>query len=199
MGRITMTPDPLDPFSNGDPFAPRLGHRISKLRQIINGLAVTLLFLALNGCIALHWRGQDGSVQHSGALHYSIIDTDSARVFVTESFGLDLRLALNDPGLSLGYRKYISVQPKPNDIPRSEQDGYFWIKESTSDDGGLYLRKVIGTDLGFNTISNGLTIGYDRTTIVVGPPLNKSVTTKIDFSENDLKSTHYLLQPGGSR
>lgn len=99
----------------------------------------------------------------------------------------------------MGYRKYISVQPKPNGIPRSEQDGYLWIKETSSDDAGLYLRKVVGTDLGFNTISSGLTVGYDRTTIVVGPTLNESVTTKIDFSEDNLNNTRYLIQPGGPR
>lgn len=152
---------------------------------------------SLSGCIAVHWRDQTGAIQHGGILHFSIVDTESARVFLTESIGLDLRLASNDPGLSLGYRKYIAVHPKPAGVPVNAQGGYFWVKESTSDETGLYLKKIVGTDLGFNVISNGLTIGYDRTTVIVGPTPTESVITKIDFAEDDLRATHYTSQHGG--
>lgn len=165
--------------------------------SVATQLIPILLVFSLSGCIAVHWRDQTGGIQHGGVLHYSVVDTESARVFLTESIGLDLRLASNDPGLSLGYRKYISVHPKPAGLPANEQGGYFWVKESASDETGLYLKKIVGTDLGFNVISNGLTIGYDRATVIVGPTPTESVITKIDFIEDDLRATQYTSQHGG--
>lgn len=145
----------------------------------------------------MHWRDQTGGIQHGGVLHYSVVDTESARVFLTESIGLDLRIASHDPGISLGYRKYIAVHPKPADLPVNVQDGYFWVKESTSDETGLYLKKIVGADLGFTVIATGIRIGYDRTTVIVGPTPTESVITKIDFAEDDLRATHYTSQHGG--
>lgn len=160
-------------------------------------ISILLLVFFSGGCIAVHWRDQTGAIRHGGAFHYSIVNTESARVFLTESIGLDLRIAPNDPGLSFGYRKYITVHPKPAGLPANVQRGYFWVKESTSDEAGLYLKKIVGTDLGFNVISNGLTIGYDRTTTIVGPMPTESTITKIDFTEDDLRATQYTSQHGG--
>ncbi|NOU08495.1 MAG: hypothetical protein HOO98_00535 [Nitrospira sp.] len=89
------------------------------------------------------------------------------------------------------------MHPKPAGLPASEHGGYFWVKESATDETGLYLKKIVGTDLGFNVISNGLTIGYDRTTVIVGPTPTESVITKIDFAEDDLRATQYTSQHGG--
>lgn len=157
-------------------------------------LICLLLSVSLSGCIAVHWRDANGTVQHRGALHYSVIHTDSAHIFVQETIGLDLRLAFYDPGFSLGYRKYIAVRPKPAGIPAGEESGYFSVEDPVSEHAGLYFKKVYGTDLGFNLISNGLTLGYDRITVIVGPKRQESVTSHIDFSEDDLHATRYLQQ-----
>lgn len=157
-------------------------------------LICLLLSVLLSGCMSVHWRDNNGVVQHRGALRYSVIHTDSAHIFVQETIGLDLRLAFYDPGISLGYRKYIAVRPKPAGIPAGEVIGYFSVEDPVSEHAGLYFKKVYGTDLGFNLISNGLTLGYDRITVIVGPKANESVTTKIDFSEDDLPATRYLQQ-----
>jgi hypothetical protein len=183
-----------NPQANGTTCYRDASHSSATIRSIL-----ILAVLSLSGCVAVHWRDQAGNIQHSGALRYSIIETDSARIFLTESLGLDLRLAPYDPGLSVGYRKYLSVHPKPAGLPQDEQEGYFWIKESKPDVQGLYLLKVVGTDLGFNLLCNGFTIGYDRTTIIVGPTPTESVMTKIDFAEDNLYATHYYFQPGAAQ
>lgn len=160
-------------------------------------LASLSIPLLLTGCIAIHWRDGAGKIQHRGALHYSIMNTPTAQIFVQETVGLDLRLASYDPGMSLGYRKYIAVQPKPDGLDVAEHEGYFRAEDPVTDHAGLYFKKVYGSDLGFNSISNGLTLGYDRITLIVGPKTNESVTSKIEFSEDDLPATLYLYQQGG--
>ena len=174
----------------------RLIHHTMPLRAdlLARPLICLLLSVLLSGCISVHWRDANGTIQHRGALHYSVMHTDSAEIFVQETIGLDLRLAFYDPGVSLGYRKYIAVRPKPAGIPAGEESGYFSVEDPVSEHAGLYFKKVYGTDLGFNLISNGLTLGYDRITVIVGPNAQESVTTKIDFSEDDLYATRYLQQ-----
>jgi hypothetical protein len=162
-------------------------------------LILILAMLSLSGCIAVHWKDQAGNIQHSGTFRYSIIETNSAQIFLTESLGLDLRLVPYDPGLSVGYRKYVSVRQKPSRPPQDGQKGYFWIKEPKSEVEGLYLKKVVGTDFGFNLPSNGFTIGYDRTIVIVGPTPIKSVITKVDFTEDSLYATHYYSQQGATQ
>lgn len=171
----------------------RWAHALSVASRLIP----ILLICSLSGCIAVHWRSQAGVVQHGGILRYSIVDTESARVFLTESIGLDLRLVSHDLGLSLGYRKYITVHSKPAGFPVQVQDGYCWIKESTADETGLYLRKILGADLGFTVMANGLTIGYSRASMIVGPTATESVITHIDFAEDDLHATQYTSHHGG--
>ena len=79
----------------------------------------------------------------------------------------------------------------------SEVSGYLWVEDSVTDHAGLYFKKVYGTDLGFNLISNGLTLGYDRITVIVGPKPDESVTSKIEFSEDDLPVTRFHQNKGG--
>lgn len=135
-------------------------------------------------------------IQHHGALRYSVINTESARILVQESFGLDLRLASYDPGMSIGYRKYIAVQPRPAGLPLGQEGGYFWIEDPVSNNAGLYFKKLYGTELGFNRISNGLALGYERITIIVGPKSTEAISAQIDFTEDELATTRYLSQPG---
>lgn len=170
---------------------PVSGIRFPQANMFLYTALCVISCLSLTGCIAIHWRDGDGTIQHRGALHYSVIDTDSARIFVLKTIGLDLRLSSYDPGISLGYRKYIAVQPKPKGFPVSEESGYFGVKDSVTDHAGLYFKKVYGTDSGFNLISYGLTVGYDRIIMIVGPKVDESVTTKIDFSEDDLSRTRF--------
>lgn len=171
--------------------------RFSRASSFLYFAICIMSCLSLTGCIAVHWRDGNGIIQHRGALHYSLIDTDSARIFVQSTVGFDIRLSSYDPGISLGYRKYIAVQPKPKGFPISEESGYFWVGDAVTDRAGLYFKKVYGAELGFNMISNGLTVGYGRMTVIVGPNANESVTSKIEFSADNLSDTRFHQDKGG--
>lgn len=158
-----------------------------------------LVVLSLQGCVAVHWQDAKGIVQHGGAIRYSMIDSLSAHVLMVQSLGLDLRFGSYDPGVSLGYRKYIAVHCHRSDNPSSSEDGMFWVADAASNESGLFFKKVVGAELGFGLLSNGLTVGYERTTVVVGPSVGESVTTKIDFWEDNLPATRYSSKPGGQQ
>lgn len=154
-----------------------------------------LASVTLGGCVAVHWQDAHGDARHVGAIRYAVIDNDAAHILVIQSLGLDLRLGAFDPGVSFGYRKYIEVQQSRQSAVN--EDGVFWIRYSSSNESGLFYRKTLGGELGFSLVSNGLMVGYERTTVVVGPSVGESVTTKIDFSEDNLPATRYSSKPGG--
>ncbi len=147
--------------------------------------------------MAVHWKDAHGVVQHGGAIRYSVLNSPHAHVLLVQSFGLDVRVGSYDPGLSLGYRKFIAVQPHRSEDSTGNEDGVFWVTDAATSESGLFVKRVIGAELGFSLISNGLTIGYEHTAVVVGPTVRESVTTKIDFAENDLRVTRYSSEPGG--
>lgn len=167
-----------------------------RMRSLVSLL---LAGVSLGGCVAVHWQDAQGIVQHSGAIRYSMIDSPSAHVLLVRSLGLDLRFGSYDPGFSLGYRKYIAVHAPRSDSSRNSEDGALWVTDAASSESGLFFKKVVGAELGFSLISNGLTVGFERTTVVVGPSASESVTTKIDFSEDNLSATRYSSKPGGQQ
>lgn len=157
-------------------------------------LVVGLIF---GGCVAVHWKDAHGVVQHAGAIRYSVINSPQAHVLLVQSLGLDVRMGSYDPGLSLGYRKFIAVQPHRSEESAGNEDGMFWVTDAASGESGLFVKRMIGAELGFSVMSNGLTIGYEHTAVVVGPSGSESVTTKIDFAEDNLRATRYSSEPGG--
>lgn len=161
------------------------------------GLIHCVVALSLAGCVAVHWEDEHGVLQHRGLLRYSMIHTPSARLFVQETFGLDLRFVSRDPGVSLGYRKYVAAQPQPSGSSAVDETGYFWAEDPVSNHAGLFFKKAYGGDVGPSLISNGLTLGYDRITLIVGPKAGESVITRIEFSEDALSATRYVSQQGG--
>lgn len=160
-------------------------------------VSLLLVGLSLGGCVAVHWKDAHGVVQHGGAIRYSVLNSPHAHVLLVQSFGLDVRVGSYDPGLSLGYRKFIAVQSHRSEDSTGNEDGVFWVTDAATSESGLFVKRVIGAELGFSLISNGLTIGYEHTAVVVGPTVRESVTTKIDFAENDLRVTRYSSEPGG--
>ncbi len=147
--------------------------------------------------MAVHWKDGNGVMQHGGAIRYSVFNSPHAHVLLIQSFGLDVRVGSHDPGLSLGYRKSVAVQPHRSEDSTGKEAGVFWVTDAATSESGLFVKRVIGAELGFSLISNGLTIGYEHTAVVVGPSVREAVTTKIDFVENDLCATRYSSEPGG--
>lgn len=160
-------------------------------------VSLLMVVLSLGGCVAVHWKDAHGVVQHGGAIRYSVINSPQAHVLLIQSLGLDVRMGLYDPGLSFGYRKFIAVQPYRSEESAGNEDGMFWVTDAAPSESGLFVKRVIGTELGFSLISNGLMIGYEHTAILVGPSVSESVTTKIDFTEDNLRATRYSSEPGG--
>jgi hypothetical protein len=165
--------------------------------QVRGWVFLLLIGLSLGGCVAVHWEDAHGVVQHGGAIRYSMINSPHAHVLLVQSIGLDVRVGSHDPGLSIGYRKVITVQPHRSEESTGNEDGMFCVTDAAPSESGLFVKRVIGAELGFSLISNGLMIGYEHTAVVVGPSVSESVTTKIDFAENDLHATRYSSEPGG--
>ncbi len=154
---------------------------------------MVLLLMSLGGCLSVQWEDKDGVVHSLGLLHYSVVDTESAQVFVHQTLGLDLRLTSFDGGITLGYRKYIAVQPcaEKGCVQKSSQ-GFFRAEDQVTKGAGLFLRKSLGTELGLNPTSNGLRLGLYKQTLIVGPTFGESNITKIDFYENAPDATTFI-------
>lgn len=162
------------------------------------GVLTAVLCMSLTSCVSLEWKDGHGNIRHWGVLRYSFIDTDTARIFVQEAMGINLRLTSVDPGVSLGYRKYIAAQPRPPGVSVMTTGGYFWVEDQVSGQASLFFKKMWGAELGFSLLSNGLSLGRDTTTLIVGPKAGESVTSKIYFYEGDLHAT-VLQQRGGQQ
>lgn len=164
-----------------------LGLRASSQWLVVAWLSACLSLLT--GCASVQWRDGNGHVQHFGVLSYKLEDTKTARILVLENFGLHIRVESSDPGFTFGYRKYIAVQPRPDHPSLGPKEGYFSLDDHVSSSAGLYFRKQLGIELGFGDLSDGLSIGYDRRTVILGPTAGESSVGKIDFYEEDLKKT----------
>lgn len=137
----------------------------------------------------MQWEGREGTLKNRGVLSYELIETKTAQVFVLENFGFHLRVDSIDPGFTVGYRKYIAVKPKPQNLPESNSGGYWSVEEDVSKNGGLFFRKDIGLNLGFSRLTEGFSLGYDRKVMIKGPKAGDSQIGRIEFSEKDVHAT----------
>jgi hypothetical protein len=151
-------------------------------RQIVLRLLGFYLATSVIGCVSLQWRDSEGNIQSIGALSYSIVETQSARIFAQTAWGLNIRAMSEDGGLAIGYRRYIAVQPCAlGGCAGKPSEGTFRACDDVSKRAGLLFRKEVGLELGFGVLTNSLNIGYDKTMVIV----------KIDFSEDDLYATRF--------
>jgi hypothetical protein len=85
--------------------------------------AVLVLLITNSACVSVQWRDGDGKLRSVGFIHYSVIDTGRARVFVHRTAGLNVRLTSFDGGVTLGYRKYVAIQPCNATVALSNSSG----------------------------------------------------------------------------
>lgn len=157
-----------------------------------NSLSALLLFFS-SGCVSVQWRDGSGNLRSAGFIHQSSIDTGQAMVQVYRSAGLNVRLTSFDGGLTLGYRKQVSVHPcdTAGCIPGT-QTAMFWTVDRGPQTEGLFNRQMFGAEIGIDPLQNGIRLGYNRQSIVFGPRTNQSFIAKIEFSESELSKTIYL-------
>jgi len=160
-------------------------------------LVLALTFLFTSGCFSIQWRDGDGNLRSAGLVHYSVIDTGQARVYVHRTAGLNVRLTSFDGGFTVGYRKQIAVQPcNATGCTAGAATGALWTKDPSRAEEGLYLRKTLGAEIGTDGLQNGLRLGFSRQAIIFGPRSNESVISTIKFSENNLDQAIYLEERG---
>lgn len=156
---------------------------------------VALLYLS--GC-SIHWQDRQGFIQHRGLLWYQTTVTDRIRFFELQTVGFQLRLQPDDPGVSLGYRKLItlSAPPEPANAPGSEQG--LLVSRQPDSKAALQLTKQIGLEAGGGRLGQRFSLGYDRTVMIEGPKPGESSITKIDFREQQPLATSVFQMRGGS-
>ncbi len=170
-----------------------------QLPKLHNGYLWTLIVLIItnSACVSVQWRDGDGNLRSVGFIHYSVIDAGRARVFVHRTAGLNVRLTSFDGGVTLGYRKYVAVQPcDPRGCSAINSSGILWATDIFPKEEGLYLRKALGAELGTDALQNGLRLGFTKQAIIFGPKANESVISKIHFNEDKLEATTYLQERG---
>ncbi len=161
-------------------------------RKIVLCLLGFYLTTSAIGCVSLQWKDHEGNIQSIGVLSYSIVETQSARIFAQTAWGLNIRAMFEDGGLTIGYRRYIAVQPCTlGGCMGKPSEGTFRASDDVSKRAGLLFRKEVGVELGVGTLTNSLSIGYDKTLAIVGPKPDEAVIVKIDFSEDDLYATRF--------
>lgn len=159
--------------------------------------SLILLLLTTSACVSVQWRDGDGNLRSAGFIHYSVIDTGRARVFEHRTAGLNVRLTSFDGGVTLGYRKYIAIQPcNETGCIANKSSGILWSNDVFSKEEGLYLRKALGAEVGTDALQNGLRVGFTKQTIIFGPKAKESVISKIEFNEANLEATSYLQERG---
>ena len=156
--------------------------------KFISVVSVCVCLLSY-GCVSIQWEDKKGTLYNHGVLSFEVLNTKSAQVFVLENLGLHLRVDSIDPGFTIGYRKYIAVKPKPENLPESTSSGYWTVEEGVSKNGGLFFRKDIGLHIGFSQLTEGFSLGYDRKIIIKGPKPGESQIGRIEFSEDEVNAT----------
>jgi hypothetical protein len=116
------------------------------------------------------------------------LEADGARVIVVRSYGVQLRGAPTDVGLTLGYarRTYIYPETTP-DLP-SPGRYYFWVPQPAMApvawDG-----QAAGLDLRVASPAVGVTLGFRGSSVLAWVPTDKTVFYSLRFIPDDPAST----------
>jgi len=154
-----------------------------------------LLSCAMTGCVSVQWTDSDGNLRGLGFLHYQVIETERALVYEHETVGLNLRITSFDSGVTLGYSKYIAVQPcARSGCPGGNTSGFLWSRDDISKKAELFFSKALGAEVAVSPAANRFVVGAYRRTIVLGPRIGESARIKIDFQEDDLHAIRFIKE-----
>ena len=139
--------------------------------------------------MSIQWTDREGNLRGLGFLHYQVIETDKALVYQHQTLGLNLRITSFDSGVTLGYSKYIAVQPcADSGCPSHEAAGVLWSRDTISKKAELFFSKAFGAEVAVSPGANRGVVGAYRRTIILGPRIGESARVKIEFQEDDLHS-----------
>ena len=131
----------------------------------------------------------------AGLISGDVLEADGARVIVVRGYGVQLRGAPSDAGLTLGYARRTYVYPSTTpDLPDRGRY-YFWVPQPATApvawDG-----EAIGIDLRTATSNLGITLGFRGTAVFAQVPEGETVYYRLRFVPDDPASTLLRLCRG---
>lgn len=124
----------------------------------------------------------------AGLVSGDVLDANGARVIVVRGYGVQLRGAPIDAGLTLGYARRTYVYP--GTTPELPDPGryYFWVPQPQTSpvawDG-----EAIGLDLRIASPAVGITLGFRGTSVMAYVPAGEAVVYSLRFMPDEPAST----------
>jgi hypothetical protein len=158
---------------------PRVSSSRRRVQSRIGSWAVTVaLVCGIPGC----------APGIMGLVSGDVLDADGARVIVVRGYGVQLRGAPSDAGLTLGYARRTYVYPSTTpDLPVPGQY-YFWMPQPTAAPVA-WEGKAIGFDVRMAGINLGITLGFRATAVLAQVPDDQTVYYRLRFVPDDPAST----------
>jgi hypothetical protein len=124
----------------------------------------------------------------AGLVSGDVLEADGARVIVVRGYGLQLRGAPMDAGLTVGYARRTYVYP--NTTPELPSPGryYFWVPQPATAPVAWDSR-AIGLDLRVTSPAVGVTLGFWGSSVLARVPAGETVFYRLRFLPDEPAST----------
>lgn len=124
----------------------------------------------------------------AGLVSGDVLATDGARVIVVRGYGVQLRGAPIDAGLTLGYARRTYVYP--DTTPEMPHPGryHFWVPQPATAPVAWY-GQAIGLDVRTAASSVGITLGFRGTAVFAQVPEDETVYYRLRFVPDEPAST----------
>jgi hypothetical protein len=124
----------------------------------------------------------------AGLVSGDVLEADGARVIVVRGYGLQLRGAPSDAGLTLGYARRTYIYPNTTpDLPDAGQY-YFWVPQPSTAPVAWDGRSI-GLDLRVAGPAVGATLGFRGTSVMAHVPAGETVFYSLRFMPDEPAST----------
>lgn len=124
----------------------------------------------------------------AGLVSGEVVDADGAQVLVVEGYGLSVRGAAVDRGLTVGFsrRAYVYSEDAAG-LPAAGRH-LFWVPQPTEAPIALY-GETVGLELSTSHVSVGATLGYRGTALLAHVPQGQTVYYQLHFEPADPPAT----------
>lgn len=146
-------------------------------------MTVAVYLLTLQGCTSIQWQDTSGTSHHLGILWYQVDSLAHGERLSRLTFGIDLRLAGYDRGVSIGFKRMQQIRPEvvlvenPADLvdqtkkyielgcPRASRQkevdtGSLFLSEDITTESIVLDSSTIGFEWGFGSVNPGISLGY---------------------------------------
>ena len=166
-------------------------------RMPVVALAPGLLLAGLGACTSIQWEDASGRTHHLGLVAMREETGERGNRVDRYALGLDLRLSGSAAGVTLGWNRLQSTEPRtitpascqefldsvvahlqgeePPAPPRAVRWRAFYFTEDVSADETLHVEDTLGLDLRVAGSSAGLTLGYHGARSLAGRALDDDV------------------------